>query len=485
MNLEDIPEEELDRVIQTLMPLTVRTPLDYVPHAKQLSFHQSTAKIRLLSGGNQSGKTLGGVCEVLFHATGLYPEWYPQDQRINRPNRGRIIGEDYGKWDGEVLEPKLMEWLPRELIVSIRKTMKGYIEKVYIKHVSGGVSSFDIMTHEQDDGVFEGWTGDWVWFDEPPPYEKWVACKRGLIYNNGRAWFTMTPIKEPWVYNDFILNKNPDVFSINVDIRDNPYLTEESIKFFERDLPDDVKEARLHGKFKHLSGRVYKEFDENIHVISNSTIKINSNWPSYFVLDPHDRKPHFCIWARVSPMGTLYITDELQFKGTLKELATKVFLHERMNGVKTSEVIRIADPNKIETPSAINGLTFRQELASHGMFFISNVNDDVTLGHLAVQGKLLWDRTKPISSTNLPKLFFFRENCSECIKYMLMYSWDEYKGSSKDSKGQKETPQDRYKDFPDVVRYLVMAKPGFYDSDEVDPSSREKQESTSFTAYRS
>ena len=48
----------------------------YKPYPKQIEFHNSLASCRLISGANQSGKTIAGTHECAFQATGIYPEWY-------------------------------------------------------------------------------------------------------------------------------------------------------------------------------------------------------------------------------------------------------------------------------------------------------------------------------------------------------------------------------------------------------------------------
>lgn len=477
-----IPDEDLDTVLSELEALTRRTPVDYQPHPKQLSFHQSEKKVRLLSGGNRSGKTEAGTLEAVFHATGLYPDWYPTAKRILGPNRGRIIVTDYAKGCGESLQPKLDKWFPPELIVEKRKTLKGFYEKLTIRHVSGGLSTLDIMTHEQDDAQFEGWNGHWAWFDEPPPKEKFIATMRGLIDLRGRCWLTLTPISEPWMYDEFVAKENPDVLFINVDQAENPYLPFEEREMFMRFLTEEDKEARLHGRFRHLSGLIYKSFNPEVHLLSQDKIKIDKRWPVYFVLDPADRRPHHGLWARVDPFGTIYIVDELVYKGTILETSKEILKREIMNGITPNDVIRILDPNKGETPSAVSGLKLKDEFAKHAVYFGTKVNDDLTLGHLVVNERLFYDKTRPLSSTNHPKLFFIRETTRECIRQLQSYVWDDWRGASKDSRSQKEKPKDINKDMPDCVRYLVVFNPQFHTGvSEPDPTPHS---GSSRTGYR-
>jgi hypothetical protein len=478
-----LPDDALDTILAELEPLGVISPLDYEPHQKQHQFHNSLSRVRLFSGGNRSGKTEAGCLEALFHSTGLYPSWYPKEARLDRHNVGRIVVEDYAKGCGKVLEPKLLKWLPSDLVIRIGRTMKGYIEEVKLRHIDGGISSFDVMTHEQDDGVFEGWSGHWAWFDEPPPKEKWIATKRGLLDFHGRAWFTLTPIKEPWVHEEFVLSNDPDTEHITVDQAENPYITETERNWFQRNMSEEDKDARVHGRFKYLSGRVYKELIPEIHVQLSSVLRVDPRWPTYFVLDPADRRPHRGIWAKVNPFGDIYVIDEIEFTGTVKQVAKIILAKEIMLKINPMSVVRLGDPNKFLTPSALSeeqGTTMKLEFAKSGLYFITDIKDDINLGHLLVKDRLMWDKTNKISSTNHPKLFFIKETTTSCIKQLLTYVWDDYKGSSKDSKDIKQKPKDIHKDFPDCIRYLVVFNPVFFLDNECDP---ELQSDRGFTGY--
>ena len=111
-----------------------------------------------------------------------------------------------------------------------------------------------------------------------------------------------------------------------------------------------------------------------------------------------------------------------------------------------------------------------------------DVNDDVTLGHLAVKEKLSWDKREQFSSTNCPKLYFIREGTKTCVKQLQSYVWDDWKGVSKGARSGKETVKDINKDLPDCIRYLVVSNPYFYSMDgEGDPTAFKP---TSTTGYR-
>ena len=90
-----------------------RRILLYEPHPKQYQFHTSHCPTRAIFGGNRSGKTHAGGMEFLFHLTGLYPDWYPEEFKLPQGQKikGRIICKDFQKAAGEVIVPFLENWL--------------------------------------------------------------------------------------------------------------------------------------------------------------------------------------------------------------------------------------------------------------------------------------------------------------------------------------------------------------------------------------
>lgn len=456
LEIDKLSPEEQTELLAELEKLNKDIDQTYVPHAKQKLFHCAPNKIRAVFGGNRSGKSEMGVNEAKFHATGVYPDWYPTENRFTGPTKGRIVVTDFKAASREVIEPKLKRWFG-EAICKIERSM-GNLSKVHVTHITGGISTFDVMTHEQDTNQFEGWAGHWVWFDEPPPRDKYIACLRGMVDYGGRMWITATPITQPWLFDEIVTNTARNAWHTEVSIYDNPHLKVHEIEEFLISLTEEEKEARILGKFLHLSGRIYPELDLKLHLIKELPQE-HYSWPVYFVLDPADRRPHHGLWLKMDPMGTLYVYDEIVFKGTVAETSAQIKLRERMAGVNPDTVIRILDPNKGRSPSIVSGLKLYQEFGANGLGFQTKVNDDLITGHLAVKERLSYDKKQPISSTNSPKLFFVLDKTRECIRQLLSYVWDDWRGRNASNKSQKETPLDINKDFPDCLRYACVFVP--------------------------
>ena len=323
---------------------------------------------------------------------------------------------------------------------------------IVIKYELSNGSSFDIMTHEQDTTQFEGWSGDMVWFDEPPPRDKYVACLRGLVDTKGRGILTLTPLSQPWIYDEIYVDHDKDVFCVTVDMRDNPYLSEEAIKEFESSLTEDEKEARVHGKFLHLSGLVYKEFEPTVHVIEPRNIE----GAVYFSMDPHDRTPTKMIWAKVDDFGDVYIVREASMAMTVEDISKEIKRIEKKENLVP--VRRFIDPNYgMKKLNIVTGRTIKEEFELNGIK-LTLANDDLTAGHLKVKQYLNYDYKKPISLINRPKLYVLN-TCKEVIYGFTHYLWEEWKHMDEQERDKKEKPKDLHKHFPDCVRYLLMANP--------------------------
>lgn len=459
LNLNNLSQDEINDIYRELMDFSKDISL-WEPHQKQRLFHDSTAKGRLVFGGNRSGKTSCGWAEAQMHLTGKYPKWYKEENKMEQPVVGRVIVSDFSKGFAETVKKHIDEWLPSKWIKSIKKNHEGYPERYEL--INGSV--FDVCTHMQDKNVFEGWCGHFAWFDEPPPRFAFIGTLRGLIDYKGKYWMTMTPLNQPWIYDELILSKDENIFSIHIDTSENPFIAKEEIEEFTKRLTEEEKEARLKGKFLHLTGLVYKTVEPNIHFatlnlkdLNSSFRKMQKQW--YFILDPHDRRPHCGIWGFVNPNNKKYVAYELVLQGTISELCAYIKSFEEFNHIP--EPIRIGDPNKMETPTSVSGLRLKDEFAKRGLYFITNIDDNLQRGHMAVKEQLYYDKTRQRDEFNSPSLYF-SEEVPTVREHFLKYTYQDWRGSSLDTKNPRETPKDLFKDFPDCVRYWIMSNPIYF-----------------------
>jgi phage terminase large subunit-like protein len=438
--------------------------LFYQPNPKQLAFHQSKALVRAIFGGNRSGKTTAGAVEFLMHMTQQYPDWYPEENRYKYPIKGRIIATDFGKGVGEVIIPTVDMWIDTTVGGSfIDQRMRNPIG-IPVKWIFKNGSQFDILTHEQSTDQFEGWSGDIAWFDEPPPRDKYIATRRGLVDNNGKTMLTLTPLKQPWVYDDIYTNDDPTYFTVTMDITDNPTLSRKAIDEFSKSLTEEEKEARLHGKFRHLSGLVFKEFDPEIHIWDNP--KVQKHWSVYFAIDPHPRTPTACLWVAVDENDQLYIIDELWLPDmTVPEIAGAIKAQE----VNHPSRFRFIDPAMDKDNELVGGFNTRKELMKYGIA-CARANNDYDYGITKIR-EALRPCFLPLFRASIPRLRVAR-HCKHTIYEFQHYIWDDYTMRPEDH-NEKQKAKKKDDHFIDCLRYILNANPRFFRPDEDDDAEVE------------
>lgn len=445
----------------------------------QYAFHTSLSTTTGLFGSNRSGKTVAGVVEFAIHLTGYYPDWWPKAKRWIHAIKARAMTTDFKKGVGEVLQEKIGEWFPEGCIKDKEKNNAGIYDKYYIRHESGKTSTFDITTYEQQPALLEGWAGHLAWYDECPPQPHRIATLRGLTDYFGWEIFTATPVSEPYLYDEVYSSQDPDVSCFTMDIRhnllrENPLtkqkvgLTEEAIHRYERSIKDMGEfDARIHGKFKYLVGRIWKIWDREIHTFDRGMwTAVNSLYPSQpprhwkrvMLIDPHDEKPHALLWAALEPdYKRWFIYRELLLKNCTFEEVCKRILEEE-TAVRETIDLRVMDPNFGPKTQGNNKRTVRDdfEIASRNMGYpmVFRFGDDhKERGRKKVESLLWYDKTQPISLINRPALLVAKD-LTNCIYQIEHYVWDEHKYAIE--KDPKEQPKDLNTDYPDLLHYLAL-----------------------------
>ena len=167
-----------------------------------------TPRARLFESGNQVGKTSIGVAEDLAHAFGFRP-WLEKDDpdykiAVRVPNNGIVGCEVAGQTLAQRIEPEFMSLIPRYCAPEITRYSDGSIKSLTLAFDPLGKpcgSTIHFRSYVQPAESYEGTVLDWIHFDEPPPQEILTAATRGLMSTNGPSWYTMTPLKEAYIYD--------------------------------------------------------------------------------------------------------------------------------------------------------------------------------------------------------------------------------------------------------------------------------------------
>lgn len=250
--------------------LAMNPLLAYDPWSAQRECHAAVGtEIRAFMGGNRAGKTTMGVCDDLLQVTPreLVPAELQPYKRFDCPCYIRICVPS-GSLLQTIMVPKLREWTPKALLKD------GNFDRSYSKfdrviRLECGCR-LDLMTYEQELDKFGGAALHRVHYDEEPPEDIRQECWARTLDFSGDELFTMTPLQGmTWMYDEIFLaaQREENAGRIHVTLAsmlDNPYLpgdVRERIMAMWGD-DDEMRQARVEGRFVHFGGLVYPGFEE-------------------------------------------------------------------------------------------------------------------------------------------------------------------------------------------------------------------------------
>ncbi len=283
-----------------------------------------------------------------------------------------------------------------------------------------------------------------------------------LSVRNGRAIFPTTPdVRAVWLrelWEDGEANPDGDIGCFHWPITSNPQYPREK---YERDLKrygydhPYFQEQNL-GLWVYYSGRVYREFQKETHVIE--PFDIPNEWRRIRAIDFGHRDPFVCLWLAVGPDKEVFCYREYYQAG----LSTTIHAR-RIQKLQGDEHITysVADP------------TARQliaDLASHGVK-CSGANNDRDSGKEQMVNYLLphegfkpqypegfsidhWEE----KGGGYPKLYVFK-TCTNTVKEFMNWRWKDPPSDGIEGMKERTVGADH---AMDALRYGMMTRPSSY-----------------------
>jgi len=441
------------------IPLTVDGQLDVI---------LSDSEIKLVGGGNQSGKSLTEIIEGVIDTVGvLPPSLKPYSEklgaRIERAKskyvRGRVLAVDYKQLNNTVL-PSWRQWFPRKYLKNGSWSDSFMASHNLLKVWDGKkeAGQVEFMTNQMDIDSFQGPPLDWLKGDE--------EMKEAIYKENLLRFVTSDRLNVAMYYTpthglswsvDLAEAENADYFKLCT--ISNPKANLDAVRSIISDDCHSYEEIkmRLLGEFISLSGLIYgQSFDRKIHIVEPFPI----TYQDYIVnrgLDPHASKPTYCVELATDRechhhvIGT-YVSrrgaDTEEIKADLAERALGYRLGRTICDVSANYDIKIMGGVNVyrELKTGRNAIPALQTSEKFSGSILSGVNE-------------IKKNLKP-NERGVPSLVIFNNEENQLlIKAMRTLEREKY--ANEDIKGEKDAIAEGKHDAHACLRYLHQMNLGW------------------------
>lgn len=278
--------------------------IKYKPHGRQWLFHKSNARFKLPVCGRRFGKSMMTGKDV-------------QTQLLVPNKRIWIVGPTYD------LGEKEFRVIWDDMIVKLGMGREPQVKKAYNKKQGNMFIEFpwntrlEVRSAERPDNLV-GESLDYVVMSEAAKHsrETWERyIQPALSDRRGGAVFGTTPEGMNWLYDLWQYGQDPsfkEFESWRYPSWENLHVypggrQDAEILLLERTMPNDEFDQEIGALFTAFSGRIYSEFDENVHV---REVKYNPDWPNYMAFDWGFVNPLAAIEFQVDPMQRVHVWRE-------------------------------------------------------------------------------------------------------------------------------------------------------------------------------
>lgn len=437
---------------------------------------------------NETGQEFNGFFNTpLFND---YPEEWPKVAWcVSHPDTLRVVHKKYSVW-----------WPENKFTPFYSEDKAG---KTYVSEVEFGGSPWKLFykSTEQDNRTFETEDVGIIIFDEPPPSRIFHACisrlrSGGIIIIQATpltigAWFVPEILNKMGKDNDKWWQQVPvwtnvietagtwDLGIYGTQHKGN--LRKVRIDAQIRNYKKEEIPARVEGQFLHLSNTVYPTYNKiREHIFVDIPPPRNPKTYNYrFVIDPHDRRPPFMAWLRLSSTGTIDVIREwptireeyydnswyYEIKDAgqylLEDFIRIQFQIEKELGITADRIEDIMDPNFGRAINRKSGKRYYQEYAElaaeyskkykvgRDLNFITDINDSLDEGHAAVREFL---KVTPFGDYRL----YIDSKCENIDLSMQNYKYKNLTAKKEDEDGIDVKIEQKFKDPADCLRYPLI-----------------------------
>lgn len=491
----------------------------YKPASERVyDVHRSRARLTGVGGGNGSSKTESCLVELLIHCTGVVPfalrdigiDW---KKKLRGPIQARVVCENLTTVLQPIILPKLRwshwtgldeaggdkghwGWIPRACLRDGEWdrswSEKSRMLRLYYRNPDDfseivGESTIQFMSYDQDPADFESGDLHLVLLDEPPPLRIFRANEARTMRVAGRILMAMTWPDDPSINCDYIFDEvyeparagHEQIDWIEISTLENRFLNQDSIRAQSEKWDDRMRAVRIHGRPIRFSNRIHPMFtdvedwfcfacgeiatedegrcwkcksDDLVRFNHVEEFEVEQSWPVIWVVDPHPRKPHMSAYFVIEPDGDLSQIAELERDGSPSDL--KILCDELEGEFHLNVRQRLMDPRMGSSPANARRreATWQDEFRDAGL--PCELADPSDVGR-----ELVNEYLRPDRDTRRPRIRV-HPRCAKTILQFKRYMWADWKLS--DDRDMKQTPKQKYDDYPAIYRYLLNSRPSFH-----------------------
>lgn len=347
-----------------------------------------------------------------------------------------------------------------------------------IRCVNGSFFSFrGLKTDPQGIKSAEGYDYCWIEEAENISADSWdnvipTIRKEGSEFYI--VWNDDTEFDE--VCTRFVNSKRDDVLEIKINYTDIP----------RRWIPDAIRKeiewdkANDYAKYEHIwlgkptgySGRIFPTYSDHVHVKLEEFFDIGGGCLAkcncYMGIDPHRAYYPAIIWVARAQDDKIIVYNEfptVEFLGGKYYHEIRNTQHYATTPESLSGIIKACDLSQFgakilkrcaDPRFTAENTDFIQALAPFGVTgFEVPPFDNIEVGRLKIQDLLAYDQTNEVTSFNCPGLYVC-SHCHNMRRALLRHRWGE---KQKKADGLES---EEYKDFIDVLRYVLSIMPAHY-----------------------
>jgi phage terminase large subunit-like protein len=424
---------------------------------------------------NRIGKTttiINIARQIIWPDDNEYFRWWPGDNIFTKwpyaSKRFRLGGTPTNLADNGALQQAIDTWWPPG------KFTRDKAGKHHYSVYKCGDWSGDALTYEQAASEWEGATVSLQLFDEPPK-PALIGSITSRMAEGGVVVFGMTPIncgvfldvlddlrdkgKRIQILSGSVWDNDVDTGKANHNNTRRGLWTKEQIDDYVAGIPIDERPARCEGKASHKSGKIYPQWDQQVHGI-DFRHEYLSQCNCYMSIDPHRKYYPAILWFAVTPSGMIVVYNEYpkfddlqayyaevrsskQFTKTNEELAN-IILANDLSHEGAVIMSRTLDPHYHADDTEF--IVRMGELGVAGWIVPDSERIEVQRKNL--QGLLNYNPAIPVIGSNAPD-WYEDNSCRNSQRAQARHYWEE--GKDKES--------EEYKDFVDAKRYFLSQFP--------------------------